>query len=73
MVKLYSGDQPIFDKYDITRQMKTGLGRTVGFKKGGYLIMDRTEALFSIDVNSGSKKLFADQEQNAFHFNMLAY
>ena len=72
VVKLYSGDQPIFDKYDITRQMKTGLGRTVGFKKGGYLIMDRTEALFSIDVNSGSKKLFADQEQNAFHFNMLA-
>ena len=72
VVKLYKGDQPIFDKFDITRQMKTGLGRTVGFKKGGYLIMDRTEALFSIDVNSGSKKLFADQEQNAFHFNMLA-
>ena len=72
VVKLYSGEQPIFDKFDITRQMKTGLGRTVGFKKGGYLIMDRTEALFSIDVNSGSKKLFEDQEQNAFHFNMLA-
>jgi ribonuclease G len=72
VVKLYTGEQPIFDKFDITRQMKTGLGRTVGFKKGGYLIMDRTEALFSIDVNSGSKKLFADQEQNAFHFNMLA-
>ena len=72
IVKLYSGEQPIFDKFDITRQMKTGLGRTVGFKKGGYLVMDRTEALFSIDVNSGSKKLFEDQEQNAFHFNMLA-
>ena len=72
LVKLYTGEQPIFDKFDITRQMKTGLGRTVGFKKGGYLIMDKTEALFSIDVNSGSKKLFEDQEQNAFHFNMLA-
>ena len=72
LVKLYNGEQPIFDKFDITRQMKTGLGRTVGFKKGGYLIMDKTEALFSIDVNSGSKKLFEDQEQNAFHFNMLA-
>ena len=57
VVKLYTDDQPIFDKFDVTRQMKTGLGRTVGFKKGGYLIMDRTEALFSIDVNSGSKKL----------------
>ena len=72
VVKHYTGEQPIFDKFDITRQMKTGLGRTVGFKKGGYLIMDRTEALFSIDVNSGSKKLYEDQEQNAFHFNMLA-
>ncbi len=72
VVKLYKEEQPIFDKFDITRQMKTGLGRTVGFKKGGYLIIDRTEALFSIDVNSGSKKLFEDQEQNAFHFNMLA-
>ena len=71
-VKLYKQEQPIFDKFDITRQMKTGLGRTVGFKNGGYLIIDRTEALFAIDVNSGSKKLFEDQEQNAFQFNMLA-
>lgn len=72
LVKLYKGQQPIFDKFDITRQMKTGLGRTVGFKDGGYLIIDKTEALFSIDINSGSKKLFEDQEKNAFHFNMLA-
>ena len=72
IVKLYKGIQPIFDHFDITRQMKTGLGRTVGFKHGGYLIIDKTEALFSIDVNSGSKKLFEDQEQNAFQFNMLA-
>lgn len=72
IVKLYQGTQPIFDHFDITRQMKTGLGRTVGFKHGGYLIIDRTEALFSIDVNSGSKKLYEDQEENAFQFNMLA-
>jgi ribonuclease G len=51
--------------------MKTGLGRIVGFKNGGYLTMDKTEALFSIDVNSGSKKLFEDQEENAFQFNLL--
>ena len=72
IVKLYTGDQPIFDRYDITRQLKTGLGRTVGFKNGGYLIIDKTEALFSIDVNSGSKKVYDDQEENAFHYNMLA-
>lgn len=72
IVKHYQGTQPIFDHFDITRQMKTGLGRTVGFKHGGYLIIDKTEALFSIDVNSGSKKLYEDQEENAFQFNMLA-
>lgn len=72
IVKQYKLKQPIFDKYDITRQMKTGLGRTVGFKHGGYLIIDRTEALFSIDVNSGSKKIYEDQEENAFQYNMLA-
>ncbi|MBQ4390541.1 MAG: Rne/Rng family ribonuclease [Paludibacteraceae bacterium] len=71
-VKLYKANQPIFDKFDITRQMKTGLGRTVGFKNGGYLVIDKTEALFSIDVNSGSKKIFEDQEENAFQYNMLA-
>ena len=72
IVHLYKGDQPIFDHFQITRQMKTGLGRTVGFKNGGYLIVERTEALWSIDVNSGSKKLGADQEENAFNANMAA-
>jgi ribonuclease G len=72
IVKFYHEEQPIFDHFDITRRMKTGLGRTVGFKHGGYLIIDKTEALFSIDVNSGSKKIFEDQEENAFQFNMLA-
>ena len=72
IVKKYKGKEPIFDKYDITRQMKTGLGRTVGFKHGGYLVIDKTEALFAIDVNTGSKKLFEDHEENAFQYNMLA-
>lgn len=72
MVHFYNGELPIFDHFQVTRQMKTGLGRTVGFKNGGYLIIERTEALFSIDVNSGSKKQGADQEENAFNVNMLA-
>ncbi len=72
IVKLYTDTQPIFDKFDITRQMKTGMGRVVGFKHGGYLIIERTEALFSIDVNSGSKRIYEDPEENAFQFNMLA-
>ena len=72
IVKHYKDAEPIFDKFDITRQMKTGLGRTVGFQKGGYLVIDKTEALFAIDVNTGSKKLFEDHEENAFQYNMLA-
>lgn len=72
IVKHYKDVEPIFDKFDITRQMKTGLGRTVGFQKGGYLVIDKTEALFAIDVNTGSKKLFEDHEENAFQYNMLA-
>lgn len=72
MTHLYKGDIPIFDHFQVTRQMKAGLGRTVGFKNGGYLIIERTEALFSIDVNSGSKKQGSDQEENAFNVNMLA-
>ncbi|MBQ8100225.1 MAG: Rne/Rng family ribonuclease [Paludibacteraceae bacterium] len=72
IVRMYKGEQPIFDHFQITRQMKTGLGRTVGFKNGGYLIVEKTEALWSIDVNSGSKKQGTDQEENAFNTNMLA-
>ena len=72
IVHQYKQAEPLFDHFGVTRQMKTGLGRTVGFKNGGYLIMERTEALFSIDVNSGSKKLGVDQEDNAFKCNMLA-
>lgn len=72
IVRLYKDTQPIFDHFNVTRQMKTGLGRTVSFKSGGYLIIERTEALFSIDVNSGSKKMGENQEENAFNANMLA-
>ena len=72
IVKLYKDSQPIFDHFDVTRQMKTGLGRTVGFKHGGYLVIDKTEALYAIDVNSGSKKLLEDPEENAYQYNMLA-
>ncbi len=72
IVHQYKNTEPMFDHFGVTRQMKTGLGRTVGFKNGGYLIMERTEALFSIDVNSGSKKVGVNQEDNAFRCNMLA-
>lgn len=71
-VKLYKGQAPIFDYFGVTKQLKVGMGRTVSLKSGGYLVIDRTEALVAIDVNSGSKKIFDDHEQNAFEYNRLA-
>lgn len=73
IVKLYQGELPIFDHFAITKQMKTGLGRTVSFKNGAYLIIEHTEALHVIDVNSGNRsKAGNDQEANAYEVNMAA-
>ena len=72
IVRQYTGEQPIFDYFDITRQTKIGLGRTVSFKYGGYLVMEKTEALFVIDVNSGTRKVGEDQEENAMNMNLAA-
>ena len=55
VVKLYRGQLPIFDNFDITRQIKSGFGRTVSYKHGAYLIIEHTEALHVIDVNSGNR------------------
>jgi ribonuclease G len=49
----YSGERPIFDLYNIEEEIARALGRRVDLKSGGYLIIDQTEALTSIDVNTG--------------------
>jgi ribonuclease G len=73
IVKLYDGPNPIFDQFGISKQIKALFGRTVSFKNGAYLIIEHTEALHSIDVNSGNRsKLGKDQETNALHVNMAA-
>ncbi|MDE7411206.1 MAG: Rne/Rng family ribonuclease [Paramuribaculum sp.] len=73
IVKLYKDDQPIFDKFNITRQIKSSFGKTVSFKSGAYLIIEHTEALHVIDVNSGNRsKAAPDQESNALEVNMNA-
>ncbi|MDE5594179.1 MAG: ribonuclease E/G, partial [Muribaculaceae bacterium] len=65
-VKLYDRDEPIFDHFSITRQIKSSFGKTVSFKSGAYLIIEHTEALHVIDVNSGNRaKATNDQESNA--------
>ncbi len=73
IVKLYEGELPIFDNFAITKQIKSSLGRTVSFKSGAYVIIEHTEALHVIDVNSGNRsKKTTDQESNALDVNMNA-
>ncbi len=73
IVKLYSKDTPIFDNFNITRQIKSSFGKTVSFKSGAYIIIEHTEALHVIDVNSGNRaKAGNDQETNALEVNLKA-
>lgn len=73
IVKLYEDNVPIFDHFNITRQIKSSFGKTVSFKSGAYVIIEHTEALHVIDVNSGNRsKAAADQESNALEVNLRA-
>ncbi len=71
IVKLYRGGEPIFDHFDVNKQIRGAFGKVVPIKQGAYLVIEHTEALHVIDVNSGIRaKSGADQEQNAFDVNM---
>jgi ribonuclease G len=73
IVKLYSSSVPIFEKFGIERQIKTSFGRTASMSKGAYLIIEHTEALHVIDVNSGNRSNKAkNQEDTALEVNMLS-
>ncbi|MBD5288559.1 MAG: Rne/Rng family ribonuclease [Bacteroides sp.] len=73
IVKIYAKDTPIFDHFNITRQIKSSFGKTVSFKSGAYIIIEHTEALHVIDVNSGNRsKASNDQESNALDVNLKA-
>ena len=73
LVKLYKGQLPIFDNFAITKQMKSSFGKTVSYKSGAYLIIEHTEALHVVDVNSGNRSRSANgQEANALDVNLGA-
>lgn len=73
IVKQYTGNVPIFDNYNVTRQLKSGFGKTVNYKHGAYLIIEHTEAMHVIDVNSGNRSRGENtQEQNALEVNLGA-
>lgn len=73
IVKQYKGKLPIYDNFDITRQIKSSFGKTVSYKHGAYLIIEHTEALHVVDVNSGNRAKNKDgQEANALDVNLGA-
>ncbi len=73
IVKHYKGTLPIFDHFEITRQIKSLFGKIVTFKRKSYMIIEHTEALHVIDINSGPRVRNADsQEDIAFEVNCNA-
>ena len=72
ILSMYTGDQAIFDQYGITKQVKSSFGKTVNLNSGAYLIIEHTEALHVIDVNSGFKSVSNNQEENALQTNLEA-
>lgn len=73
IVQEYTGALPIFDNFGITKQIKSLFGRTVTYKSGAYLIIEHTEAMHVIDVNSGNRSKGSDaQEQTAIDVNLAA-
>ena len=73
IVKLYTGNVPIFDNFSVTKQLKSSFGRTVNYKRGAYLIIQHTEAMHVVDVNSGNRTRAENgQEANALEVNLGA-
>ena len=73
IVKLYKGQTPIFEHFGIDKQIKASFGKIVNIRSGGYLIIEHTEALHVIDVNSGHRSHSnKDQDANALEVNLEA-
>ncbi len=73
IIKHYKAKRPIFEAYNVNRQIKSSFGNTVTLKSGAYLVIEHTEALHVVDVNSGPKiNKTDDQDTNAFNVNREA-
>lgn len=72
IVQYYQSGSPIFDTYGVTKQVKGSFGKTVSLPSGAYLIIEATEALHVIDVNSGYKSSSNNQEENSLQTNLEA-
>ena len=71
-VKLYTDAQPIFDRFNISKQLENAFSRQVHLKSGGYIVIDETEALVAIDVNTGRHKGSRDQDTTILKVNLEA-
>jgi len=73
LLKYHKGKTPIFEHYDVDRQIKSSFGKKVNMKSGAYLIVEHTEAMHVVDVNSGQRlKKDSNQESSAFDVNLIA-
>lgn len=72
IVALHASGQPVFDQYGVTKQVKSSFGKTVNLDSGSYLIIEHTEALHVIDVNSGTRSADSSQENSAMATNLEA-
>ncbi len=72
IISFYNNGIPVFDQYGVTKQVKSSFGKTVNLQSGAYLIIEHTEALHVVDVNSGYKSVSNNQEENALETNMEA-
>ena len=73
IVKFYDSKIPMYEKHGIERQIKTSFGRTVSSTKGTYLVIEHTEAMHVIDVNSGNRSTKSkNQEDTALEVNIIA-
>ena len=73
IVKLYEGKRPIYDYFDVSKQIKHLFGKTVTYKSGAYLVIEQTEAMHVVDVNSGNRSRGSkQQEDTAVDVNLSA-
>ena len=72
IVKFYDAKIDIFERFGISKQIKTLFGKKVPLPSGGYLIIEHTEAMHVVDVNSGNRKGMDGQESNALATNIEA-
>jgi ribonuclease G len=72
LIELYEGDRPIFDRYGIEDEIERALSRKVPLKSGGYVIFDQTEAMTTIDVNTGAYVGRRNLEETIFRTNQEA-